>query len=92
MDENKPNCRWLRFGIRDLLWAMMVVGLLIGWSIDRSRLTTYRDKADSAFCAAYSSVVWHRQQLDRESPGWEDRQTIVHELPPLDEFPQEWGR
>jgi len=31
MDENKPRRRWLSFGIRDLLWAMVVVGLLIGW-------------------------------------------------------------
>ena len=33
MDENKPRRRWLRFGIRDLLWAMVVVGLLGGWGI-----------------------------------------------------------
>jgi len=31
MDENKPRRRWLSFGIRDLLWAMVVVGLVIGW-------------------------------------------------------------
>ena len=30
---------YLRFGIRDLLWAMVVVGLVIGWGDDRSRLT-----------------------------------------------------
>ena len=24
---------YLRFGIRDLLWAMVVVGLILGWSI-----------------------------------------------------------
>ena len=29
MDENKPRRRWLSFGIRDLLWAMVVVGLVI---------------------------------------------------------------
>ncbi len=29
MDENKPHQRWLSFGIRDLLWAMVVVGLLV---------------------------------------------------------------
>ena len=27
----------LRFGIRDLLWAMVVVGLAIGWWADRER-------------------------------------------------------
>jgi len=31
MDENTPRRRWLNFGIRDLLWAMVVVGLLVGW-------------------------------------------------------------
>ena len=31
MDTNKPQRRWLSFGIRDLLWAMVVVGLVIGW-------------------------------------------------------------
>ena len=31
MDENKPRRRWLSFGIRDLLWAMVVVGMGIGW-------------------------------------------------------------
>jgi hypothetical protein len=38
MDENKPR-RWLSFGIRDLLWAMVVVGMGIGWWMDRSRLS-----------------------------------------------------
>ena len=32
MDENKHRGRWLSFSIRDLLWAMVVVGLVIGWS------------------------------------------------------------
>jgi len=35
MDENKPRRRWLSFGIRDLLWAMVVVGLVIGWWLER---------------------------------------------------------
>ena len=36
MDENKPRRRWLSFGIRDLLWAMLVVGLGIGWWLGAS--------------------------------------------------------
>ena len=43
MDENKPRRRWLSFGIRDLLWAMVVVGLGIGWWADRQKLNRYRD-------------------------------------------------
>ena len=31
MDENKPRRRWLSFGIRDLLWAMALVGMGLGW-------------------------------------------------------------
>ena len=29
---------YLRFGIRDLLWAMVVVGLAFGWSLDHNEL------------------------------------------------------
>jgi len=28
-----------RFTIRDLLWLMVVVGLGVGWTVDRERLT-----------------------------------------------------
>jgi hypothetical protein len=38
MDENKPRRPWLSFGVRDLLWAMVVVGLGLGWWLDRSSL------------------------------------------------------
>jgi len=31
---------YLRFGIRDLLWAMVVMGLAIGWWLDHSNQTT----------------------------------------------------
>jgi hypothetical protein len=31
MDENKPRRSSLSFGTRDLLWAMVVVGLALGW-------------------------------------------------------------
>lgn len=27
---------WFRFHIRDLLWAMVVVGLMIGWWVERT--------------------------------------------------------
>jgi hypothetical protein len=45
MDENKPRRRWLSFGIRDLLWAMVVVGLVIGWWVDRTRIMSDLRKA-----------------------------------------------
>jgi hypothetical protein len=36
MDENKPRRHWLSFGIRDLLWAMVVGIVACGWWADRS--------------------------------------------------------
>ena len=40
MDENKPHRRWLSFGIRDLLWAMVVVGLLLALWLWHLRVKT----------------------------------------------------
>jgi hypothetical protein len=37
MDENKPRRRWLSFGIRDLLWAMALVAMGLGWWLDHQR-------------------------------------------------------
>ena len=37
MDENKHRQRWLTFGIRDWLWAMVVVGLILGWWVERQQ-------------------------------------------------------
>jgi|GEM_PF-2991505 len=31
MDEYKPRRPWLSFGIRDLLWAMVVVAIFFAW-------------------------------------------------------------
>ena len=38
MDENKPSRHWLSFGIRDLLWAMVVVAMGLAWWGDRWQL------------------------------------------------------
>ena len=46
MDENKPGRRWLSFGIRDLLWAMVVVGLLIGWWLNHDRSNVQQAQAE----------------------------------------------
>jgi hypothetical protein len=34
----------MKFNIRDLLWAMLVVGLAIGWWIDRRQIESRADK------------------------------------------------
>jgi hypothetical protein len=37
--ENEiPNRKLFRFTLRDLLWMMLVVGLLLGWTIDHRYL------------------------------------------------------
>jgi hypothetical protein len=52
MDENKPRRRWLSFGTRDLLWAMVVMGMLAAWwhnsYITESRLLRRRMDATHA--------------------------------------------
>jgi hypothetical protein len=35
----------MRFTIRDVLWLMGVVGLTIGWGLDRARLVPSRNEA-----------------------------------------------
>ena len=48
MDENKPARRsHLRYGIRDLLWAMVVVGLAVGWWQSHRQIQTWKGNAES---------------------------------------------
>ena len=35
---DKSVRRWVQFGVRDLLWLVLVVGLGVGWWADHSRL------------------------------------------------------
>ena len=63
MDENKPARRaLLRFGARDLLWATVVVGLALGWWLDRSRLAGelhHLTKEWNRFLPAEPEPWWH---------------------------------
>jgi hypothetical protein len=43
MNENKPQYGQLRYGIRDLLWAMVAAGLALGW-IMQWRISAAREK------------------------------------------------
>jgi hypothetical protein len=36
--ERTRKRRWWQFGLRDLLWLILVAGLIMGWWMDRSRL------------------------------------------------------
>jgi hypothetical protein len=38
MDENKPRRHWLRFGVRDLLWVMVLVAITSDWWVVRWEL------------------------------------------------------
>jgi hypothetical protein len=76
MDENKPPRRWLSFGIRDLLWAMVVVGMFLAWRFERRTLIQRRAVAEGeaqkarteAKIAKGSEAVYRRlsQQLQKE--------------------------
>jgi hypothetical protein len=56
MDESKPRRRWLSFGIRDLLWAMVVVGLAIGWWTEK-RFSDFERERYEAVCRMLQVTV-----------------------------------
>ena len=39
----------LRFTIRDVLWLTLVVGLAVGWWLDRERLMARAERAEDAY-------------------------------------------
>jgi hypothetical protein len=50
-----------RFGIRDVLWLTVVVGMGVGWQIDRTRIESRRQEAvDEA------SLSWGLLEISRE--------------------------
>lgn len=55
MDENKSRRRWLSFGIRDLLWAMALLAMGLGWGRERWK----NDKRDAFI----------NERLQRENAG-----------------------
>jgi hypothetical protein len=40
MDENKLRRRWLRFGIRDFLWAIALLAIGLAWWLDHHQQAT----------------------------------------------------
>jgi hypothetical protein len=75
MDENKPRRRWLSFGIRDLLWAMVVVGLVIGWRQDhRNQVAQFWDLREAISNSHYRvSVDSGKYYIEPMSPNEVDR-------------------
>jgi len=51
----------MRWTIRDLLWLVVVVGMGVGWLVDRNKMKNYADTADALY------VI-----LESESPDWRE--------------------
>jgi hypothetical protein len=45
-----------RFTIRDVLWLMVVVGLVLGWSIDHAVIAWNRHVSDAKFRSAENKL------------------------------------
>lgn len=58
MDENKPRRRWLSFGIRDLLWASVMVGLAVLPMVYASQLPEPLRGPLAAIPGPNGSVSW----------------------------------
>jgi len=48
---------YLRFGIRDLLWAMVVVGLFLAWRFESRTLIQRRAVAEGEFQKARTEAI-----------------------------------
>jgi len=52
----------LRFSIRDLLWLMLAIGLVLAWWVDRTRLVEYGREQQQR---ADKEVAWSQMVRDR---------------------------
>jgi hypothetical protein len=60
-----------RFGIRDLLWAMVVVGLAVGWWVEHRKLQTRQNWwADHVNQYHSGSITEYKRLMERENPPW----------------------
>jgi hypothetical protein len=82
MDENKPRRCWLSFSIRDLLWAMVVVGLAVGWALEYRRHAAEQRSQQRKFeqyVHDLSDLLWQRTEeveLLRARTGVSDPVTL----------------
>jgi len=53
-----------RFTIRDVLWLMVVVGLGVGWWVDRSSLSERLDHDEK--------IIGGLKLLDKLNPSWQE--------------------
>ena len=63
---------FMRFGIRDVLWLMVVVAVVATWVTDRA-VVVARSNAKSAALQNLQKEYWDlRHRLDKAAPGWDD--------------------
>jgi hypothetical protein len=84
MDENKPRRRWLRFGIRDLLWAMALLAMALAWWVDRSELKAKSERYMGVLLKLRTlgldtSVIMNRPDIGKEV---EDEYRARNGMPP----------
>jgi hypothetical protein len=61
----------LRFGIRDLLWAMVVVGMGLGWWSEHRKLQARQGWwADHVNQYHSGSITEYKRLMEREYPPW----------------------
>ncbi len=72
MDENKPRRRWLSFGVRDLLWALVVAGFGVGWWMDHhaaqykfTELQKDRNSEFDSFAQTMKRLQFENRELRR---------------------------
>ncbi len=58
--------KWFTFSIRDLIWLMLVVGLIIGWYVDKSR-TVAKWRSYYAGIYANTNTLVKRAEEHREA-------------------------
>jgi hypothetical protein len=63
---------FMRFTIRDLLWATALVAVVAGWVLDHFFVEA-RSNAKSAALQNLREEYWQlRAHLDKANPGWDD--------------------
>jgi hypothetical protein len=61
MEENRPIRRWwFRFTLRDLLWAIALIAVALGWLADHVRQAArYRKLSETIVSVGGLGLTWH---------------------------------
>ena len=69
MDEAQPKRRLFQFTVRDLLWLLGVIALVLAWRIDRSRVPQWEYQFKQI--DTMTSGVKEREIAALGAEGWE---------------------